>query len=265
MATILDDLVAGAVSETARRRRNITLSDLEDHFGPDPQSLRAALAVDGLSIIAEAKKASPSHGLIRAAFDPAAIALEYQEAGAAAVSVLTEPIQFQGSLNDLREARESCQLPLLRKDFIVDEYQLFEARAYGADAALLIATVLDRHHLSDLLQAADALGLECLVELYDAAELDRLDFDLVRMVGANNRDLRTFTVDRERAPAILASVPTSAIRIAESGLRTAEDLVFVQEHGIDAVLIGEAFMRCESPGAGLAAMIEAVSRLGESP
>jgi indole-3-glycerol phosphate synthase len=263
MATILDNLVAGARAETARRKRNLSLSDLEDRFGPGPLSLRDALSVEGLSIIAEAKRASPSQGVIRTDFDPAGIASEYEDAGAAAVSVLTEPLQFQGSLDHLREARAGCGLPLLRKDFIVDEYQLFEARAYGADAVLLIATVLDRHHLSDLLQAAASLGLECLVELYDARELDRLDFDLVRIVGVNNRDLRTFEVDRERAPAILASVPTDAVRVAESGLRTAEDLAFVEGKGMDAVLIGEAFMRAESPGAALKRLREDLSRLAE--
>ncbi len=263
MATILDELVLGARSEAARRRKQISARELEGRFPSERRSLAEALRADGLSVIAEAKKASPSQGVIREHFEPAAIAEMYQEAGAAGVSVLTEPLQFQGALEHLAETRQSCDLPLLRKDFIVEEYQLLEARAYGADAVLLIATVLERAHLTDLLQAARELELECLVELYDMDELDRLDFELVEILGANNRDLRTFEVDRSHAPRVLAHAPDHVVTVAESGLRTAEDLADVHAAGIDAVLIGEAFMRAEHPGQALRDLLEQTNKLIE--
>ncbi|NNE69637.1 MAG: indole-3-glycerol phosphate synthase TrpC [Rhodothermales bacterium] len=261
MVTILDDLVAGARSEAARRRKKVSPYELEQRFRPDRRSLIEALRGEGLSILAEAKKASPSQGIIREDFDPGAIAEQYAEAGAAGMSVLTEPLQFKGALEYLAEARMRCPLPLLRKDFIVEEYQLLEARAYGADAVLLIATVLERAHLRDLLQAAAELQLECLVELYDVRELDRVDFDLVNLLGVNNRDLRTFEVDRTHAPRVLAHAPEGVVTIAESGLRTAEDLADVFEAGIDAVLIGEAFMRQTDPGQALRDLREETERL----
>ena len=261
MATILDELVQGARSEAARRRKQISARELEGRFRPGRRSLAEALRTDGLSVIAEAKKASPSQGVIREQFEPGAIAEMYQEAGAAGISVLTEPLQFQGALEHLAEAREHCGLPLLRKDFIVEEYQLLEARAYGADAVLLIATVLERAHLTDLLQAARDLELECLVELYDVGELDRVDFDLVQILGVNNRDLRTFEVDRTHAPRVLAHAPDQVVTVAESGLRTAEDLADVYTAGIDAVLIGEAFMRAEHPGQALRDLLEQTNEL----
>jgi indole-3-glycerol phosphate synthase len=263
MATILDDLVLGARAETARRRKHVSLSDLEDLFPSERRSLAAALRQEGLGIIAEAKSASPSQGVIREDFHPGSIAEAYQEAGADAMSVLTETLQFKGSLDHLRLARSRCDLPLLRKDFIVEEYQLFEARAFGADAVLLIATVLERGHLLDLIQAASALELECLVELYEASELDRVDFDLVEILGVNNRDLRTFEVDRMHAPTVLAHAPNPIVRVAESGLRTPEDLAMVAEAGIDAVLIGETFMRAKSPGEALARLKDETAELIE--
>ncbi|MBO6575422.1 MAG: indole-3-glycerol phosphate synthase TrpC [Rhodothermales bacterium] len=261
MATILDELVAGARAEAASRRKQVGMAELESRFRAERRSLAEALRGDGLSVIAEAKKASPSQGVIREAFEPGAIAEMYQEAGASAMSVLTENLRFLGSLDDLAEARYRCELPLLRKDFIVEDYQLFEARAFGADAVLLIATVLDRHHLTDLMQAARELELDCLVELYEESELDRVDFDLCEIIGVNNRDLRTFEVDRMHAPRVLAHVPDGTVRVAESGLRTADDLAVVAEAGIDAVLIGETFMRAEHPGQALKDLREQTHQL----
>lgn len=261
MRTILEQLVEGARSETDRRKRQVSVRELEGRFRPGHRSLIEALAAPGLGIIAESKKASPSQGVIRGDYDAGRNAESYQTAGAQGISILTEPLQFQGSLADLDAARQACDLPLLRKDFILDEYQLFEARAFGADAVLLIAAVLDRNHLTDLVHAAHDLGLECLVELYDAAELDRVDFDVVRLLGVNNRDLRTFEVDRNHAPDVLQHAPAGVVTVAESGLRTAEDLAFVVERGIDAVLIGEAFMRARDPGQALSDLREQALRL----
>jgi indole-3-glycerol phosphate synthase len=203
------------------------------------------------AIIAEVKKASPSAGVLRGDYNPVDIVRQYKTAGAAAISVITEPTFFKGALEDLAAVRLASDLPLLRKDFIVDEYQLFEARAYGADAVLLIAAALDPVQLIDLHDAAMALGLTPLVELHSEAELDTVDLDRVQVLGVNNRDLTTFEVDASRAARILSRVPPSIVRVAESGLHTAAQLADVRLSGLDAVLIGEAFMRAPHPGRAL--------------
>lgn len=248
--TILHRIVADTRELVARRKQTVSVHDLEDRpfFAGPTLPLAAALRTDDLAVIAEVKRASPSKGPIRPDLDAADIAKQYKAGGAAALSVLTEPLHFGGALEDLEAARGAVDLPILRKDFIVDAYQLVEARAHGADAVLLIATVLDRHQLHDLHQAASELGLSCLVEVYAPDELDRVDFDQVAVLGVNNRDLRTFEVDVDRALGILAQVPPGIVTVAESGLRTAEDFAHVRRHGIDAVLVGEAFMRAEHPG-----------------
>ena len=225
-------------------------------YGADAVLLiAAALRRDDSSqppaVIAEIKKASPSKGVIAPDFHPIDTARAYKRAGAAAVSVLTEPTHFQGSLDILSKVRHAADLPLLRKDFIVDGYQLVEARAYGADAVLLIAAALDAEELHDLHDTAADLGLECLVEVHSREELDALDLDRVRVLGVNNRDLRTFDVDVERAPRVLEDVPDRIMRVAESGLKSADDLAMLRRRGIDGVLIGEAFMRSRDPGDAL--------------
>jgi indole-3-glycerol phosphate synthase len=229
------------------------MPELEQYptYSAPRRSLEEALRRPGMQIIAELKKASPSKGVIRSDFNVADLAQSYQANGAAALSVLTEPDYFQGSLDYLPIVRRCTSVPLLRKDFIVDPYQLIEARAYGADAVLLIAAVLDRTQLFDLHQTADELGLDCLVELYELEELDKLDLDQVHIVGVNNRDLRTFNVDIDHSLRVFSHVPSSLVRVSESGLRTPEDLQYLHHAGIDAVLIGESFMRQPDPGAEL--------------
>ncbi len=207
------------------------------------------------AIIAEIKRASPSKGLLRASAAPAVLAKLYEDNGASAISVLTESEHFMGSLEDMADVRAASALPILRKDFITDEYQLLEARAFGADAVLLIATVLERGRLHALQQVAAALTLESLVEVYHMQDLDRVDWDLATMVGANNRDLRTFRVDPMRAARILQHVPQPVVRVAESGLRLAGQLSWLHEAGVDAFLIGEHFMRAADPGAALKGML----------
>lgn len=258
--TILDQIVADTRALVAERQRKVPAGRLIERAEarPPTRSLAEALRRDGLAILAECKKASPSKGVIRADYDAAALAEQYAEAGADALSILTEPLHFQGSLDDLEAARDAVDLPLLRKDFILGDYQLFEARAAGADAVLLIAAVLDRHQLYDFQQIAAELGLACLVELYDIHELDRLDFDQVKILGVNNRDLRTFEVDIDHSLRVFAEAPEGVIRVSESGLRTAQDLAHLRRHGVDAVLIGETFMRAEHPGEALAALREQV-------
>jgi indole-3-glycerol phosphate synthase len=256
--TILDQILADTRTLVLRRKTEVPVAALETRAAFTAPTLSLARALRRTdpaqppAIIAEIKKASPSKGVIAPDFHPIDTARAYKQAGAAAISVLTEPTHFQGSLDVLRKVRHAADLPLLRKDFIVDEYQLIEARAFGADAVLLIAAALDPAELHDLHDAATDLGLECLVEVHDADELDALDLDRVQTLGVNNRDLKTFEVDVERAPRVLADVPEHIVRVAESGLRDAADLAMLRQRGIDAVLIGEAFMRARQPGQALA-------------
>ena len=251
--TILDRIVADTQEVVATRKAATPPGQLEDMVGfdRDRRSLEDALRQNGPSIIAEIKKASPSGGVLRNPFRPAEIARQYEAGGAVAVSVLTEPHYFQGSLDDLFVVSQSVSVPLLRKDFIIDTYQLIEARAYGADAVLLIAAVLHKTHLRDLLQAAHALDLDALVEVYEPKELERVDFDETRIVGVNNRDLRTFEVDIEHSIRIFADVPEHVVRVSESGFTSGAELRSLHERGINAFLIGETFMRSERPGDAL--------------
>lgn len=262
MASILDRIVADTRDLVAQRKARTSVRELEAQplFEAARRDFVEALRTDDLAIIAEIKKASPSKGVIREDFDVADLAAQYDRAGAAAISVLTEPLHFQGALENLSLARERAGRPLLRKDFIIDPYQLVEARAYGADAVLLIAAVLDRTRLYDLHQAASELGLACLVEVYDIGELGRIDFDQVNILGVNNRDLRTFEVDLNHSLRVFAEAPERVIRVSESGLRTASDLAHLRDHGVDAVLIGETFMRAAQPGATLKALKDDVAK-----
>lgn len=257
---ILDRIVDDTLLETARRKTAVPISRLMDAplFRRRTSSLEKALRGEDLAVIAEVKKASPSKGVIREDFDPVTIARGYEDAGAAAISILTEPQHFQGSLDHLLAVRESSTLPLLRKDFIVDLYQLYEARAAGADAVLLIAAILDGEQLHDLLEATRELEMSALVEVYEVRELDRIDFDEVSILGVNNRDLRTFEVDIDHSLRVFEHVPPDVVRVSESGLSTSADLVHLRRHGIDAVLIGETLMRRDDPGAALRRLREEV-------
>jgi len=251
--TILDTIVKDAAADLSRRKRERPLSSLESMpgFERTPLPLEEALRIKSLSIIAEIKRKSPSKGRLRDDFYVDVIARSYAAAGAAAISVLTEENHFEGHLSHITMVRASVDLPVLRKDFLVDPYQLVEARAYGADAVLLIATLLDQNHLQELLAAATELELSCLVELYDESELDQIDLDLVSILGVNNRNLHTFDVDVTRAPRLLAHVPDKIVRVAESGLSTGQNLAEMHRCGIDAVLIGEALISKSDPGEAL--------------
>ena len=202
-------------------------------------------------MIAEVKKASPSRGVIRADFDPASIARSYETGGAACLSVLTDVDFFQGADGDLIAAREACQLPVLRKDFVVDEYQLLEARALGADAVLLIAAALDDAQLADFAALASALGLDALAEVHDAAELERVLRLPLPLVGINNRDLRTFEVSLDATLALKEMVPADRMLVTESGILAPPDVRRMRDAGVHAFLVGEAFMRAADPGAAL--------------
>ncbi len=219
-------------------------------------ALRARVAAGSAAVIAEVKKASPSKGVLRADFDPAAIAASYAAAGAACVSVLTDERFFQGSAEYLRLARDACALPVLRKDFVVDPYQVFESRAIGADAILLIAACLDDAALADFEAAAIALDMDVLVEVHDRAELERALRLKTPLVGINNRDLRSFEVSLDTTLALLPRIPADRLAVAESGILARADVQHLRAAGVHAFLVGEAFMRASDPGAALAALFD---------
>lgn len=234
-------------------------SDLETlpHFERDHRSFRDALSNrESVSIIAEMKKASPSKGVIRKDFNPQKIATQYQKGGASALSVLTDEPAFQGSLDYLKIASDEVAIPVLRKDFIIDPYQVKEARAFGADAILLIATITSGHQLQELHYAAAELGLECLVECYSEEDLQYVDFKQMKIFGVNNRDLHTFKVDLHRGISILHTAPEDTILVSESGLQSAEDLKLLHDEDIHAALIGEHFMRQDNPGQAVKQMLD---------
>ena len=213
---------------------------------------------DALNVIAECKRRSPSRGVLRAAYDAVAIAQSYAARGAAAISVLTEPTFFDGSIEHLAEIRAAVDVPLLRKDFVVSEYQLMEARAAGADAVLLIVAALDQAALRTLQSRATALGLDVLVEIHDERELERAVDAGARIIGVNNRNLRTLEVDVDVSERVAARMPRDVIAVSESGLKSADDLRRFQRLGYRAFLIGERFMTATDPGAALAEMMTAL-------
>jgi indole-3-glycerol phosphate synthase len=218
-------------------------------------ALRGKIAEGRAAVIAEVKKASPSKGVLRADFRPAEIAASYARHGAAALSVLTDEGFFQGSAAALESARDACALPVLRKDFMIDAYQLFEARAMGADCVLLIAAILDDAELAEFEATANALGMAVLVEVHDAGELERALRLATPLVGINNRDLRTFEVSLETTLAMLPRVPVERIVVSESGIHAPADVARLRGAGVHAYLVGEAFMRAPDPGAALASLI----------
>lgn len=255
---ILAKIVATKRQEVAEARRRISRADLfaRSEAKRPPLSLIAALTAKPFAIIAEMKRSSPSGGQLRPDLSPSDLASSYEQQGAAALSVLTDSHYFGGSLEDLRQARAAVRIPVLRKDFIVDEYQLVEARAFGADAVLLIARILDRSQLADLHAAARQLGLECLVELHEPAEIDKIDFDTMKLIGINNRNLDTLVTDVSQTLRICPHIPAGTVVVSESGIRTASDLRTLAQHGIRAALIGEHFMRSEHPAKALRTLLE---------
>jgi indole-3-glycerol phosphate synthase len=220
-----------------------------------PRGFRAALARPGISVIAEFKRRSPSAGVLREHADLGELVRAYERGGASALSVLTEELSFAGSLDDLSTARSLCQLPLLRKDFVVDEYQLLEARVAGADAVLLIVAALSDAELAALHGAARELGLDVLVEVHDRHELDRALAAGAELIGVNNRDLRDFSVDVERTMQLRHAIPRDVPVVSESGIGSLEQLRALEREGVDAVLVGEALMRAPDPEHALRAMV----------
>jgi indole-3-glycerol phosphate synthase len=260
VGTILDTIIASKRRELTGARERVPERGLERRLAdaPPARPFRAALERPGdIGVIAEVKKASPSAGVLRADFDPVAIARAYADHGAACLSVLTDQPFFQGRLEYLIAIRRAVDVPLLRKDFILDRYQLLEARVAGADAVLLIAEVLSDPDLGRLLADARALGLEALVELHDAEQLPRVLAVGAELVGVNNRDLRTFVTRLEHTLDLAPRVPADRCLVSESGIRTRADLDRLRAAGVRAVLVGESLMRAPDIGAALAALIGA--------
>ncbi len=260
MPATLDSILAATRQRLFQRRHSTDLRALERAAAQHtPRGFRNALeraSEGGIAVIAELKKASPSKGLIRADFEPAALARELEAAGAAALSVLTDQQYFQGSLEYLREASSVTSLPCLRKDFIVDEFQIIEARANSADAILLIVAALGQKELIALANSARSHGLDVLCEAHDAAELQRAVAAGCNVIGINSRNLRTFEVALETALDLVAKIPAGCLRVAESGIHTGADLARLKAAGYDAFLIGESLMRQNRPGEALAKLME---------
>lgn len=241
--------------ESCKRQRPLRTLQAEVQASSEPHRFLAALQNDGINIIAEIKRRSPSKGVIRENFDPEAIAASYTAHGAAAISVLTEEDFFAGSLDHLCAVRVVTGLPLLRKDFVFDEYQIFEAAQAGADAILLIAAMLEPAQFNDLLQTAYGLGLDALVEIHNREEAEKvLPYD-VRLLGVNNRNLHTFVTSLDTSLELAALLPKNLTLVSESGIRTRADIDLLQAAGFNAFLIGEEFMRAEDEGAALKALL----------
>jgi indole-3-glycerol phosphate synthase len=257
---ILDETRA----ELQERKRSVPPASLEAQAaavgerrsGDARGRFNEALARPGIGVIAEFKRSSPSAGRLREVADLEAIVGAYERGGASALSVLTEGPNFEGSLADLRSARAASSLPILRKDFIVDPYQLHEARAAGADAVLLIVAALDQGQLASLHELAATLGLDVLVEVHDRQELERAAHIGARLIGVNNRDLRDFTVDVQRTSRLLEEMPAGATVVSESGIATSEQVRELERQGVAAVLVGETLMRAPDPRRALVALLE---------
>jgi indole-3-glycerol phosphate synthase len=260
MSDILDQIVAVKRQEVAGAKKRKSLESVRsdalsrvltrDFVG----AMRDKVAQGKPAVIAEIKKASPSKGVLREEFIPADIAQSYAESGAACLSVLTDMQFFQGSVDYLKQARASCQLPVLRKDFMIDPYQIYESRSMGADAVLLIAACLDDAQMADFESIALSMDMAVLVEVHDAQELERAFKLRTPLIGINNRNLKTFEVSLETTLSLRASVPAGRILVTESGIHTREDVLRLGAAGVSAFLVGEAFMRAADPGAALAAL-----------
>ena len=257
MHDILQRILARKSEEVAERSARAPLAELQARIADASpprgfaNAIVARIANGQSAVIAEVKKASPSKGVIRADFDPAAIARSYETGGATCLSVLTDVDFFQGSDAFLQQARAACTLPVLRKDFVVDAYQIYESRLLGADCVLLIAAALDDGQLSEFAFIADQLGMDVLVEVHDLDELERSLPVPARLLGVNNRNLRTFEVSLDNTLALKDLVPADRVLVTESGILAAADVALMRAAGVNAFLVGEAFMRAPDPGSAL--------------
>ena len=256
--TILDQIVEARRGSIAHRKRSLPEAALKFAVekAQPPRDFSGALSRETYNVIAEMKKASPSRGVLREHYAPATLAMNLELAGAAALSVLTEEEFFRGSLGDLKDAKKATQIPILRKDFIIDPWQVLEARAAGADAFLLIVTILDDATLRELLELGRSLKMEPLVEVHSREEIGRATAAGARIIGVNNRDLRDFSVRIETSLGLIEAIPEDCIAVSESGLRTHEDLARLRRAGFDAFLVGEHLMKDTDPATPLRALLE---------
>ena len=260
MSDILNKILAVKREEVAAARAAVSDSAVRELAAAQPPArdftgaIRAKIAAGKAAVISEIKKASPSKGVIRADFRPSDIAASYEKAGAACLSVLTDKQFFQGAPEYLQAARAACSLPVLRKDFLVDTYQVYEARAMGADAILLIAAALSLAEMQEMEAVAESLGLGVLVEVHNGAELDLALQLRTPLVGVNNRNLRTFEVSLQTTLDLLPRIPAERIVVTESGILAPADVALMRNNHVNAFLVGEAFMRADDPGAGLASL-----------
>jgi indole-3-glycerol phosphate synthase len=253
--SVLDSIIEGVREDLAARR--LPMSQLLEaiEIAPPVRDCLAALLTDNISIIAEVKRSSPSKGALAPITDPAGLAASYEEAGAAVISVLTEQRRFGGTLADLDTVRKAVELPILRKDFMVDEYQFYEARAHGADVILLIVAALSKNQLADYFHLSKELGMRALIEVHTAGELESALDISPEIIGVNSRNLKTLDVDAQAFAQLIPQIPTTIARVAESGISTRDDVQFAHEHGATAILVGEALVRSGNPNVAMAQLL----------
>src|SRR5215469_4128736 len=259
--SVLDEILVDVRADLTARQRTAPLEQLKEaaRKAPSPRDVMAALRREGVAVIAEVKRASPSKGALAAIADPAALATDYEAGGASVISVLTESRRFGGSLDDLAAVREVVQVPLLRKDFVISSYQLWEARAYGADLVLLIVAALEQNALVSLVERAASIGLVPLVEVHSEPELIRALEAGAQVIGVNARNLATLEVDRSIFARLAPKIPADVVKIAESGVRGPHDLLAYAAHGADAVLVGESLVVGKDPKTAVADLVTAGS------
>ena len=258
---ILDEILVAKAEEVEAAKDRVPLAELENrvrNYLPDRSFRKALQRLGTLTLIAELKRKSPSKGMLRERFDPVSLAQQLQEAGAHALSVLTDERFFGGSLEFLRDVKQFTELPVLRKDFIIDPYQVYEAASYQADAVLLIVQILEEPQLIECLQAADHVGLDALVEVHSAAELETALRVGAGVIGINQRDLKTFTMQPEIAATLIPKIPTGKVIVVESGIRSREELRQLKALGVHAVLIGESLMTASDPAAKVRELFDGI-------
>lgn len=259
---ILDQIIASKKKEVALKKSVVSVAQLEnsDLFNKKTNSLSKSIINSTSGIIAEHKRRSPSKATINNSFAVEDVVKGYENAGASGISVLTDMQYFGGSLEDLLLARASVQIPLLRKEFIVDEYQLLEAKAFGADAILLIAAVLTKEEIKQLSEFAQSLALEVLLEVHNQEELDKSSMPSLDLIGVNNRNLKTFEVSLQNSVDLINHIPNDFVKISESGITTTNDIKLLRSHGFQGFLIGESFMKTDNPGKSLEQFINQLKR-----
>jgi len=265
--SILQKIVTQTKIDLKKRISKRSLQSLESEWGYEKEIKSFSQAIRGneVKFITEVKKASPSKGIIREDFEPVTLAKIYEDSGASAISVLTDEPFFKGHLSYMNDIAKQASIPILRKDFIIDPYQIAEAKAYGADAILLIVRILSNAQLDELLSVAKELHLDALVECYDIIDQERIDYEKVSILGVNNRDLDAFNVNVHSGVAQLKMAPESTITVSESGISTVEDIQYLQQNGIHAVLIGEHLMRQSNVGEELKKLVLAAHEAANMP